>query len=94
MIEERKFLLLNDIEAYRIGFHLSNYVWEVVILWEYFEKKTVGMQFVRAVDSISANLAEGFGRYYKRIRSTSIDMHMVQSKKALTGMRNVGYVSS
>ena len=31
-----------------------------------FEKKTVGDQFVRSIDSISANIAEGFGRYHKK----------------------------
>ncbi|MDX5348553.1 MAG: four helix bundle protein [Hymenobacteraceae bacterium] len=63
---EKKFLKLRDIEAYRISFALSNYVWDVVIQWDYFEKDTVGKQFVRAVDSISANIAEGFGRYGKK----------------------------
>ena len=29
-------------------------------------KKTVGSQFVTAIDSISANTAEGFGRYHKK----------------------------
>lgn len=61
-----KYLKLNDIEAYKIAFSLSNYVWELVSQWEYFSKKTVGAQFVNAIDSISANLAEGFGRYSKR----------------------------
>jgi four helix bundle protein len=32
----------------------------------YFAKQTVGTQFVRAVDSISANIAEGFGRFNKK----------------------------
>jgi len=31
-------------------------------------RKTVGEQFVDAVDSISANIAEGFGRYHKKIK--------------------------
>lgn len=35
-------------------------------MWKNFEKDTVGKQFVRAVDSISANIAEGFGRYGKK----------------------------
>lgn len=30
----------------------------------YFEKDTIGKQFVRAADSIAANLSEGFGRYF------------------------------
>ena len=62
MREEKKFLKLNDIEAYKVYFHLSNYVWEVVIKWDVFAKKTIGAQYVNEVDSISANIAEGFGR--------------------------------
>ena len=65
-METRKFLKLNDIEAFRISFHLSNYVWDVVLKWSNFSQRTVGEQFVKAVDSISANVAEGFGRYGKK----------------------------
>lgn len=46
--------------------NLSNYVWDIVVGWEWFAKKTVGSQFVEAIDSISANIAEGFGRYGKK----------------------------
>ena len=63
---EKKYLQLNDIDAYKTAFNLSNYVWEIVIHWNYFAKNTVGEQFVRATDSISANIAEGFGRYSKK----------------------------
>ncbi len=63
---EQKYLQLNDIDAYKISFHLSNYVWNIVIEWNYFEKDTVGKQYARATDSISANIAEGFGRYGKK----------------------------
>ncbi|MEO6540055.1 MAG: four helix bundle protein, partial [Ferruginibacter sp.] len=55
-----------DIECYRIAFHLSNYVWDVIIKWDVFARNTMGEQFVTAVDSISANIAEGFGRYGKK----------------------------
>ncbi|RAK64188.1 four helix bundle protein [Hymenobacter edaphi] len=65
-MEERKFLRLNDIEAYRISFALSNRVWLAVGSWNSFARDTIGQQFVRSVDSISANIAEGFGRYGKR----------------------------
>jgi len=61
-----KYLLLNDVTAYKIAFNLSNYVWNIVIKWDYFAKKTIGAQFVDAVDSISANIAEGFERYHKK----------------------------
>ncbi|OGD83898.1 hypothetical protein A2165_00200 [Candidatus Curtissbacteria bacterium RBG_13_40_7] len=62
----KKYLNLNDITAYKIAFHLSNYAWDIVVQWGQFAKDTVGKQFVRAIDSISANLAEGFGRYTKK----------------------------
>lgn len=61
-----KYLMLNDIDAYRIAFHLSNYVWSVVLKWERLPQHTIGAQFVDASDSISANIAEGFGRYHKK----------------------------
>lgn len=66
MNSDKKYLKLNDIEAYKISFQLSNYVWEIIIKWDYFSKKTIGTQFTNAVDSISANIAEGFGRYNKK----------------------------
>jgi len=61
-----RYLQLNDIGAYTIAFNLSNEVWDVVVKWDHFAKDTVGKQWVRAIDSISANVAEGFGRYGKR----------------------------
>lgn len=36
----------------------------MVMKWDYFAKDTIGKQFVRAVDSIAANLSEGYGRYH------------------------------
>jgi len=64
--KNKKFLQLNDISAYKSSFHLSNYIWNIVTVWDYFSKDTVGKQFVRATDSISANIAEGFGRFGKK----------------------------
>jgi len=65
-MKEKKYLKLNDVNSYKLSFGLSNQVWEILIKWEYFAKDTVGKQFVRAIDSISANIAEGFGRYGKK----------------------------
>jgi four helix bundle protein len=63
---EKNYLKLNDIKAYKIAFNLTNYIWNIVIEWDWFAKKHVGGQFVEAADSISANIAEGFGRYNKK----------------------------
>ena len=61
-----KYLGLKDLSSYRIAFDLSNYIWRIVIKWDYFAKDTIGKQLVKAVDSISSNIAEGFGRYFKK----------------------------
>lgn len=61
-----RYLRLSDITSYKKSFQLSNYVWEIVFTWKYFEKETIGIQFIKAVDSISANIAEGFGRFNKK----------------------------
>ena len=63
---EKKYLKLNDIDAYKVAFNLSNYVWDLIIKSNRFIIDTIGKQFVRSVDSISANIAEGFGRYSKK----------------------------
>ncbi len=61
-----KYLQLNDIDSYKRALKLANFVWDIVLGWEWFSKRTVGTQFVTAIDSISANIAEGFGRYGKK----------------------------
>ncbi len=62
----KEYLKLNNIASYKRAFHLSNYVWNIVVKWDNFSKRTIGEQLVRATDSISANIAEGFGRYGKK----------------------------
>jgi four helix bundle protein len=61
-----KYLTLKNINAYQVGSELSDYAWEVVSKWEWFAKRTVGIQFIDAVDSIAANITEGFGRFHKK----------------------------
>jgi four helix bundle protein len=63
--EDMKYLMLEDIKAYQIAFELSNFIWNIVMKWHYFARDTVGKQYVDSTDSISANIAEGFGRYSK-----------------------------
>ena len=51
-----------DLEVYRLSMDLSDKIWDIVLTWEYFQKDTIGKQWVRAIDSGSANISEGFGR--------------------------------
>ena len=43
---------------------IAEVIWGKTTHWDYFAKDTIGKQFVRAVDSIAANLSEGHGRYH------------------------------
>jgi four helix bundle protein len=62
----KKYLKVEDVRAYQLAIELADCVWSIVIEWDYFSKKTVGIQYVNAVDSISANIAEGWGRFHKK----------------------------
>jgi four helix bundle protein len=64
---------LEELQVYQLSMKLGEKVWNIVKDWSYFEKDTIGKQLVRAVDSIAANISEGFGRkdakkfyYYSR----------------------------
>jgi four helix bundle protein len=56
-------LRLEDLEVYNSSMTLSDKIWEEVIKWDFFSKDTLGKQLVRASDSVSANISEGFGRF-------------------------------
>ena len=55
---------LEELQVYQLSMDLGGKVWKIVIDWDYFLKDTIGKQLVRAVDSVAANLSEGFGRYH------------------------------
>ncbi len=55
---------LEDLNIYQTSLSLGEEVWEIVNKWESFEKFSIGKQLVTSVDSIAANIAEGFGRYH------------------------------
>jgi len=42
----------------------SDKVWKIVDSWDFFKKDTIGKQLVRSADSISTNIAEGYGRFF------------------------------
>ena len=56
------FLRFEDLRVFQLAEKLCDDIWNIVISWEYFEKNSVGMQLVKASDSIGANIAEGAGR--------------------------------
>ncbi len=48
--------------AYRLAAAIGNDIYEEVVRWEKFSRWTLGIQLVRSVDSIGANIAEAQGR--------------------------------
>ena len=57
-------LKLEDLEVYKISMDIADEIWNIVTGWKSFEKFTIGTQFVKSADSISANISEGYGRYF------------------------------
>lgn len=56
--------LLDDLEVYKLSEELSERIWNIVIAWSPFAKYGLGKQLSASADSISANIAEGYGRFF------------------------------
>ena len=55
---------IENLRIYQESAEFSNIIWSICNDWDYFTKKSIGLQLIRAADSISANIAEGYGRYF------------------------------
>jgi four helix bundle protein len=64
--ESRGYVPIEDLDIFHDLESLCDEIWDCVMEWSAFARDTVGLQLVRAVDSIGANLAEGDGRYSER----------------------------
>ncbi len=57
-------LRMEELRVLQVAETLADSVWDTVKGWPSFDRDTVGKQLVRATDSIGANIAEAFGRFY------------------------------
>jgi four helix bundle protein len=55
---------LDELNVYNLSMELGEKVWELICTWDWFSKDTIGKQLIRSVDSVAANISEGFGRYH------------------------------
>lgn len=55
---------LEDLEIYQLARKISREVWEIYEKLNWQDKKIMGDQFISAIDSVGANISEGFGRYH------------------------------
>jgi len=46
---DKKYLQINNIDAYIIAFNLSNIVWKIVSQWSYFEKDTLTNKSINTI---------------------------------------------
>jgi four helix bundle protein len=56
--------ILEELEVYLLSEKLAAEIWQIVMVWPAFEKFGIGKQLTSSVDSISANIAEGYGRFF------------------------------
>lgn len=55
---------LEDLEIFQVAERICDRLYELVHPWPALDKETVGVQMLRAADSIGANVAESYGRYH------------------------------
>ena len=56
-------IALTDLDVYNLGEQLSDMIWNDYDHWPEKAQKTMGFQIIKAADSISINIAEGYGRF-------------------------------
>lgn len=62
--EKPKYITLDKLEVYILSRELSVSAWKIYQSLEKDLKWGVGQQFIRSIDSIGANIAEGYGRFH------------------------------
>ncbi len=55
---------IEELRVYQLSMMIADEIWNIIIKWDYFPKDTIGKQLIKAVDSVAANLSEGFGRFF------------------------------
>ena len=55
---------LGDLEVYCLSREAERNAWKIFKRLDWDIKKSMGLQWIRSVDSVGANIAEGFGRFH------------------------------
>ena len=86
---------LEDLKIYQLSMDLAEKVWNNVRKWDDFSKDTIGKQLIKSVDSVSANISEGFGRYhFKDVKNFGYYSRgsLYEAKTWLTKAQNRGLI--
>ncbi|MDX1940949.1 MAG: four helix bundle protein [Saprospiraceae bacterium] len=63
-MEKQTYISLKNLVVYQISRELSRADWEIYANMNFEQKKLMGDQFLRATDSVGANIVEGYGRFH------------------------------
>lgn len=63
-MSKKEYLSLEKLKVYQLARELSRIAWEIYEGLSWQDKKITGNQFIESTDSVSANVAEGFGRFH------------------------------
>lgn len=63
-MNDSNYITLNNLQVYQLSRLLSKHAWGVYKNLDWQTKKVIGDQFIRSIDSIGANIAEGYSRYH------------------------------
>ncbi|MFH1956334.1 MAG: four helix bundle protein, partial [Patescibacteria group bacterium] len=63
-MSENKYILLEDLEVYKLAKQLSKIGWDIYKGMDWQTKKVIGDQFITSTDSVGANIAEGYSRFH------------------------------
>ena len=59
-----KYISLKDLEVYKLSRELSWTAWKIYEDLNWQDRKIMGDQFIESIDSVGANIAEGYRRYH------------------------------
>lgn len=63
-MEKKSYIPLKELNIYQLARKLSVIAWVIYTKMSFEEKKIMGDQFIRATDSVGANIAEGYSRFH------------------------------
>jgi|SRR3989338_5863402 len=64
MQETATYISIENLDAYKLAREYSRIAWQVYELMDWQTKKIMGDQTISSVDSVGANIAEGYGRFH------------------------------
>ena len=61
---KKNYIPLRNLEVYQLSRELSKIGWDIYKNMDWQTKKVIGDQFIRSLDSIGANITEGYNKYH------------------------------